>query len=210
MSLYLMIGLIGLLYILVFGGISLLRREGLSIRFAVESLVITVFAVVLVIFMRVSIHPAIFLIILYIITQRVRILVDLATMFAGRRNFSQADKIFSLASSIGPDVTSRLIVEINRAVMLLQENLLNESISLFTEVLSPANSGYLGMKYEAATHFNLGLAYLRNNNQSLATIEFNSAIDTFPGSLYARRAQQALDRQQHKGNPPVDNHSAGN
>ena len=37
----LLILLIGLLYILSFGALSLLRRQGLSFRFAVEGLIIT-------------------------------------------------------------------------------------------------------------------------------------------------------------------------
>ena len=79
---------------------------------------------------------------------------------------------------------------------------------MFTEVLSQANQGYLGVKYEAAAHFNLGVAYLRNNNASMATVEFNAVLDTWPASLYARRAQEALERQHRKNNPVVEDKPA--
>jgi len=45
---------------------------------------------------------------------------------------------------------------------------------------------------------------LRNNNSSMATVEFNAVLDTWPASLYARRAQEALDRQRKKAGTHVD------
>src|SRR4030066_1453461 len=203
MSLHLMIGLIGLLYIVVFGGMALFRRESLSIRFAVESVCLTSIAVILVWLTPIQIHPVWFLLLLYLITLRVRILVDLANVFARRGNYVQAERIYDFASHVGPDQTSDLIIKVNHAIMLLQKNQVNESISMFTEVLSQANQGYLGVKYEAAAHFNLGVAYLRNNNNSMATVEFNSVLDTWPASLYTQRAQQALERLRHKDNAPA-------
>jgi tetratricopeptide (TPR) repeat protein len=208
MSLHLLIGLIGLLYIVVFGGMSLLRREGLSIRFAVESVCITAIVVILVVLTPFQIHPVLFLLLLYVITLRVRIVVDLANVFARRGNYAQAERIYSLASHLWPDQTSDLIIKVNHAILLLQKNQINESISMFTEILSQANQGYLGVKYEAAAHFNLGVAYLRNNNNSMATIEFNAVLDTWPASLYARRAQEALERQRTKATAHDDNKPA--
>jgi hypothetical protein len=116
MDLYLVIGLIGLMYILVFGGMSLLRREGLSIRFAIESIIITVIAVFVVIFMQIPIHPIVFLLVLYVITMRVRILVDLAGYFVRRGNVDQANAIFKLAYYLWPDPTNKLIIDVNQTV----------------------------------------------------------------------------------------------
>lgn len=198
MSLHLLIGLIGLLYIVVFGGMALLRREGLSIRFAVESVCLTAIALILVWLTPIQIHPVLFLLLMYIITLRVRILVDLANVFARRGNYVQAERIYDLASHLWPDQTSDLIIKVNHAILLLQKNQFNESISMFTDVLSQANQGYLGVKYEAAAHFNLGVAYLRNGNNSMAIVEFNSVLDTWPASLYAHRAEEALQRQRAK------------
>lgn len=195
MSLPLMIGLIGLLYIVVFGGLAIFRREGLSVRFAVEALCLTAIAVLLVVLTPIQIHPVLFLLLLYILTLRVRLLVDLANFFARRGNYPQAEKIYNLASQVWPDQTSGLIVKVNHAIAFLQQDRLDESISIFKDVLSEANKSYLGVKYEAATHYNLGVAYLRRNNPSMATVEFNAVLDTWPASLYAHRAQDALERQ---------------
>ncbi len=209
MSLPVMIGLIGLLYILVFGGLSLLRREGLSVRFAVEALIVTGIALLLVVVLAIPIHPVLFVLIIYIITFRVRILVDVANTFARRGSYTRAESIYSLASRIGPDMTSRLIVELNRAIMLLQENKLDDSIASLNDILKQADTGYLGVKYESAAHFNLGVAYLRKNNHAMSTVEFNAAIDAWPASLYAHRAQQALNRQhQQKESTPAEEKSA--
>ena len=198
MSLHMMIGLIGLLYVVVFGVMALLRREGLSIRFAVESVCLTAIAIILVVLTPIQIHPVVFLLLLYIITLRVRLLVDLANVFARRGNALQAEKIYDFASHMWPDQTSDLIIKVNHAILLLQKNQLDESIALFTDVLAQANKGFLGVKYEAATHYNLGVAYLRKENSSLATVEFNAVLDTWPASLYAQRAQKALERQRNK------------
>jgi tetratricopeptide (TPR) repeat protein len=195
MSLHMMIGLIGLLYIVVFGGLAVLRREGLSTRFAVESIILTAIAVVLVMLTPIQIHPVLFLLGLYLITLRVRILVDLANTFARRGNSRQAEKIYNLAYHMWPDQTNELIIKVNHAILLLQKGQLDESISMFSEILAKANEGYLGVKYEAAAHYNLGVAYLRKKDNPKATAEFNATLDTWPSSVYAQRAQQALEKQ---------------
>ncbi len=198
MSLYSLIGLVGLLYIVVFGALALFRREGLSVRFAVEALSVTAIAIVLVVVLSIQLHPVIFLVLLYIVTMRVRILVDLANVFARRGDFGRAEKIYTFASHMWPDQTNDLIVKVNHAIMMLQNKQLDKSIALLNDVLTQANKGYLGVKYEAATHYNLGVAYLRKDNLAKATAEFNAVLDTWPASLYAQRAQNALERQRSK------------
>jgi tetratricopeptide (TPR) repeat protein len=198
MSLYTMIGLIGLLYIVIFGGLALFRREGLSTRFAVESLIITAVFTILAYLTPIQIHPVIFLILLYLVTLRVRILSDLGIMFARRGNYTQARGIYNLAAHLWPDQTGDLIIKVNLATLLLQNKQLSESIAMFTEALSEANKPFLGVKYEAAAHYNLGVAYLRSEKPSMAMIEFNNVLETWPASLYARRASEAMERLRKK------------
>jgi hypothetical protein len=116
MDLRLLIGLIGLLYIVVFGVMALLRREGLSIRFAVEAVVLTAIVLILVWLTRIQMHPVLFLLLLYVVTLRVRILVDLANVFARRGNYVQAERIYNFASHVGPDQTNDLIIKVNHAI----------------------------------------------------------------------------------------------
>jgi tetratricopeptide (TPR) repeat protein len=192
--------IVGLAYVVIFGGLALLRREGLSLRFAVESIVLTILVAALAL-AGVGVHPVIFLFILYLVTMRVRLLVELATIFAKRGRFETSERLFTLALRLWPDQTSRLIVMVNHGTSLLQQGRLDEALAMYKEILDQKSSGFLGRKYEAAAHYNLGVVYLRKNMEGQATVAFNSAIDTLPASEYARRAARALEQQRHKGNP---------
>ena len=207
MGLPIIILLVGLAYIVIFGGIALLRREGLSMRFAIEALVFTLFISGLVALIGFELNPVFFLLILYLITMRVRILVDLGVIFARQGKVNTAGRLYAAAMRLLPDATAMLILKVNQATLFLQEGKLDEAIAMFTDVLQQANQGYLGVKYEAASHYNLGVAYLRQNAQGRANVEFNAVIDTWPASLYAHHAQQALDRLRAKGSGAVDKES---
>jgi tetratricopeptide (TPR) repeat protein len=56
----------------------------------------------------------------------------------------------------------------------------------------------LGLKYEAACHYNLGYAYEKQGQDAKAVSQYNEAIDVLPGSLYAKAAQVALERRKKK------------
>jgi tetratricopeptide (TPR) repeat protein len=198
MSLSIILLIEGFSYIVLFGAVSLLKREGLSSRFAFESVVITLIVSGLTFLTGIQTHPVLFLVLIYLLTMRVRILVDLGTIFAKRAQFEQAEKLYNLASSLWPDATNGLILKVNQATSLLQQKKLDEAISIYNEVLKQAEQGYLGVKYEAATHYNLGVAYLRKNMDARASIAFNTVIDTWPVSEYARRAQIALEKHRRK------------
>ncbi len=205
MSIPLIILFVGLAYVLLVGGLGLFRREGLSMRFAIEAVCITGLISLLAALTGFPINPVLFLILLYLLTMRVRILVDLANIFARQGKSSPAGRLYELAWRLWPDATGVLIMKVNQATLFLQENKLDESIAMFSDVLQQADQGYLGVKYEAATHFNLGVAYQRKNLPGKATAEFNAVIDTWPASLYAHRAQEALDRQRSKDKRTLEN-----
>jgi len=79
-------------------------------------------------------------------------------------------------------------------IKYLQQNKLDEAVTGFTSVLHQAGHDYLGVKYEAAAHYNLAIAYLRKNMEARAVIEFNAVMDTWPASQYARRAEAAIKK----------------
>jgi tetratricopeptide (TPR) repeat protein len=203
LSLSIILLLVGFSYIILFGAVSLLRREGLSRRFAFEALIITLLVSGLTTLTGIQPHPVLFLILLYLLTMRVRLLVDLGNIFARRGQFEFADKLYNLAASLWPDATNSLILRVNQGTSLLQQKKLDEAIAIFNEVLEQAAQGYLGVKYEAAAHYNLGVAYLRKNMDARASIAFNAVIDTWPASEYARRAEVALEKHRRKNNPPT-------
>ena len=194
----LIILIVGLSYVVLVGGLALFRREGLSMRFAIEAAAITLVFSGLAALTGYPVNPVLFVILLYLFTMRVRLLVDLGSVFARQGNFSWAGKLYDLADRLWPDATGFLILNVNRATLLLKESKLDEAINMFSDVLKQTGNGYLGVKYEAAAHFNLGVAYLQKNLPGKATTEFNSVIDTWPTSLFAQHAQNALDRMRSK------------
>ncbi|NOZ50796.1 MAG: tetratricopeptide repeat protein [Chloroflexi bacterium] len=198
MSLPILLLLLGCTYIVIFGGLSLMRREGLSLRFAIEAVGLTLIASALSALTAISIQPVIFFILLYVITMRVRLLSDVGTLFAKRANFAAADRLYDLALHLWPDAAGKLIVKINQATALLQRNQLDQAIALLNEVLAAAKEGYLSIKYESATYYNLGVAYQRQGLEAQAVKAFNAVLDTWPSSIYARNASQALQHRRQK------------
>lgn len=191
---------IGLLYILGFGGLSLLRRQGLSTRFAVESLIVSVLGAA-VTFAFPGFPPLLFLVLLYLVTMRVRLLADLANAFLARKNFPRAQATYRLALRLWPDPVSRQIVLINRGVAELRAAEPETAYATLTEALG--NQEFkIGAHYLSAGYYNLGLAARRTGHEAEAVRHFNEAIDTLPHSVYAQAARRALKEQPSKPESP--------
>lgn len=190
-----MLPIIGLLYIVVFGGLSLLRREGLSFRFAVEAVILTVMVTLLALLNLWQMNPILFLILLYLVTMRVRLLVDIGNLLARRGSHRAAATIYRLARRLWPDDAGRLIVTINQGVLSLQTGHPDDAITTFKQVLAEAAGGYLSAKHESGCHYNLAVAYQRSGLDAQAALEFNAVLDTWPDTEYARRAEAALARR---------------
>lgn len=201
MSMPTIILLFGLLYALLVGLLALMRREGLSAQFAIESIAITVFFSGLVALTGFNMNPVLFLIILYLVTMRVRLLVDVGNSFARRSNFAAAENIYNFALRLRPDRAGRLIIEINQGTLCLQKGFIDEAIHIFKGILEKASQDRLGVKYEAATHYNLGQAYRRKDLEAQAIAEFNAVLDTWPASEYAHHASSILAHSRHRINP---------
>lgn len=186
--------LVGFLFTLFFGGLTFIRREGLSLRFATESIVITLLFAGLSFFLNLQIEPILFLLLVYIITMRVRILVDFANTLARRKNFPLASQLYQIARKVWPDRTNSLIIDVNQGTALIQQEKIDEAISLLKTILAQSEQGFLGIKYETATHYNLGVAFQKKNLPALAEKEFEEVIEIWPGSVYARFADSAIKR----------------
>jgi tetratricopeptide (TPR) repeat protein len=199
--------LVGLSYVLVFGGLSWLRREGFSLRFAVEGVVITLIAAGLAAFTPFQMNGIVLILLLYVLTMRVRLLVDLANYLARRGQRARASSVYELAWRLWPDAAGCLILEINRGVLSLQEGDLDQAIVLLQGVLAQAGSGFLGAKHECATHYNLAVAYERKGLDAQAVVEYNAALDTWPGSEFSRRATAALQRRSKRASPASEESS---
>ncbi len=187
----LLILLVGFLYILGFNGLSYLRHQGLSARFILEGLLLTGAGAALA--LAVPIHPLIFLLLLYLITMRVRILIDLGNNVAGRGHPEQALRFYDLALRLGADSWSQCTAQINRAAALIQVGQPEEAYQILRCIVTDPKA-HLGAKYQAAACYNLGLACRRTGREAEAIQRFNEAIDALPGSIYAYGARQALKK----------------
>jgi tetratricopeptide (TPR) repeat protein len=189
--------MLGSLYVVLYGLMSLLRREPLSGQFAVEAIVITLLAAGLASLEEGLAPPLAFLIILYLLTMRVRLSIDLGTALARRGRYVPAARLYALAERLWPDAPGRLIARINQATLSLQQDRVEEAIAVFKQILEQGR-GDLGVRNEAAVHFNLGVAYRRNQQEAQAAQEFRAVLEVWPVSEYARRASVALEQGRPK------------
>jgi len=199
-----MLLIVGFTYILMWGGLTLLRREGLSFRFAVDAIAVTLIFSALAAWTGFQPHPILFLLVLYLITMRSRLCVDIANALAQRGQFRRADVLYNLAGRMWPDQSVAILILLNQGVSYLSRGDIDQAIALLDSVMQKAGEGYLGIKNKAAAHYNLGVAYLGKNKNALAVIEFNAVLDTWPASEYARRAAAALEKHHHSAAEPIE------
>ena len=186
-----MILLIGLLYILGFGALSFMRRQGLSTRFAIEGIIITGLAAALA--TSTPVNAVLFFTILYVITMRVRLLVDLGNALASKKRYQQTLNLYRFALRLAPDPVSRQIVLINRGVtqLRMQEP---EAARLTLEAVLAEENLRPGAKYMAAGYYNLGMACRHASHEAEAIHHFNETLDALPNSIYAHAARLALEK----------------
>ena len=192
---YLLLLLVACLYVLVFGGFGFARREGVSIQLVVEVIAVTAILACGGWLLGIEVNPFLFLAILYLVTLRSRLIIEAANILARRGSYRAAFRLYDLAQSVRPDAASRLIVLANRGAAELYSGQIEVAIETLTRALRHDRGPGLGIKYEAATHYNLGYAYEKAGNGARAVAEYNAAIDLFPGSPYAQAAEAALRRR---------------
>jgi tetratricopeptide (TPR) repeat protein len=190
--------LVACLFILVFGGLGFVRREGLSIQFALEAAGLTVLLVGGTWLLGIPLNPFLFLALLYLVTMRSRLTVDLANFLMRRHQPKLAFRLYQLSLAWWPDAPSRLIVLTNVGAAQVYTGQLDAAIETLEGVLSGERGSRLGLKYEAACHYNLAYAYEKKGEAAKAIAQYNEAIDAFPGSVYAKAAQAAMDRRKNQ------------
>jgi len=194
MNPHLLILLIGLFYIVLFGGLSLLRREGLSLQFAYEALGVTALAEAFAILMGIPINPLAYLMIIYLISMRARLIVDLANLLSNRGRQRDAMNLMQFALRLFPDRSSRLVIFVNMGIVQLRRQNPESAKELFDQALEESKQGGLGIKYEAACRYNLALALQNLGKDAEAVRQFNETMVIFPNSIYSRAAERALEK----------------
>jgi tetratricopeptide (TPR) repeat protein len=201
---HLLIILEGLLFILLFGGLPVLRKEGFSVQLAVEVLIVTALSIAISLVTGIQLSPVLFLIFLYVVVMRSRVLIDLGNLLSSRGRHQQALSAYRLSMRLFPDLSVRLLALTSYGAVLVRMGALDEAVRILEGVLEKAGEG-LQPKQESACHYNLAVAYLRLGQESRAVHEFNETIDTWPLSPYAQYARAALKKRrserssQHEG-----------
>jgi len=195
---------VGLSFVAIFGALAWLRREGLSIRFAIEGVGITALAAGLAVFGFFPPSPILLLVILYLVTMRVRLLTDLARLLRNTVAPARLLALYNLALRLGPDAASRVIVLIDRGATLLRAGRPEEAVAALEEALARRPVKFFNPRYEAVCRYNLGLAYQRLGEAGRAASELSQVIELFPGSMYAQMAQRALHPHPPEGGRPAE------
>ncbi|MBC7223683.1 MAG: tetratricopeptide repeat protein, partial [Anaerolineae bacterium] len=190
--------LVVLLYILLFGGLSLVRREGLSTRFAVESLVLGGGIVAASLAAGAPASPILLLVALYVVTMRSRWLTELANLLGQRGQFGVAHTLYGLALRLWPDTIGRRLVLLNRGALWIRAG----NPQAACETFEPLLREDLSPRHTAAAHYNLGIAYERLGQGDKAVRHFHAAMEAMPGSLYALGTEAALRRRRKAAAPP--------
>jgi tetratricopeptide (TPR) repeat protein len=190
--------LVACLFALLFGGLGYLRREGLSIQFALEVAGLTLLLVGGSWLLGIQLSPFLFLIVLYLVTMRSRLAVDLANFLVRRKQLNLAFKLYRLGLAWWPDAASRLIVLTNKGAAEVYTGQLDPAIETLESALKEEERPRLGLKYEAACRYNLAYAYEKKGEEARAIAQYHETIELVPGSLYAQAAQAALRRRQKK------------
>ncbi len=188
----LLVPALGLAYIVIFGFSFWLRREGLPLRFAEEGVVLTVLGTIGAFTFGLS--PILFLIVLYLVTMRTRVLSDIGNFLSNNGHMSEALVLFDAADKLAPDGIGRLIVAINRGVALVRMGRLLEAVGVFQGALDSATLDS-PVRHLAAAHYNLGLALMRLGKMDGAREHFLTVLDIAPETMYAIGARTGLRQQ---------------
>ncbi len=192
--------LIGVLYLLVFGLIGILRREGVTAQFALEVLGLTVFIAAGGYLTGSAANPILFVGFLYLVSMRARLLVDLANLLSNRGRQRDALNILQVALRLWPDRPARLIVLSTMGTVQLRRKNPGSAREMLQRVLQEdARYGGLGPVQRAACHYHLGLALRRLGEEAAAIKHFNQALDTLPASPHAQAARRALEQGRRGG-----------
>lgn len=194
----------GLLFILLFGGLTLIRKEPLSVRFAVEGLAFTGLVAGLYWLTGFLLDPVLFLVLLYLLVMRSRILIDAGNLLARRGKIESARRLYGWAGRLGVEDSSKYVAQINLGACLVREKRFEEAIDALRPVVQEAEESKLGPKYEAAARYNLGFALMRSGATAEAVHQLNEVIELLPASVYATGAMAELKRHKGAEKPSVE------
>lgn len=186
--------LVGLLFVIFFGGLAMVRKEPMPLRFVFECLGLTTLAYLIYWATSYLVSPVVFLLILYIVTMRAQILTDVGTFLARRGNFGMAERFYSIAQRVGMGDSAKCVAQINIGTCYLKQGRFKESLEVLRAVAELADKGLMGPKHEAACRYNLGLALMRSGHTAEAVHQLSEVEELLPASMYGVGARAELKR----------------
>jgi tetratricopeptide (TPR) repeat protein len=129
-------------------------------------------------------------VLLYLITMRVRLLIEIGNMLSTWGRHHQALAVYRLALHLFPDEPSRLIALINMGAAFLRQARPDRTIAVLENAKAQIVK-QLGPKYAAGCCYNLGMAYRRTGRHAEALRQFYEVGDIHPLSPYAKLAEKA-------------------
>jgi tetratricopeptide (TPR) repeat protein len=164
-------------------------------QFTLESVAVTLLITAGDYFTNSDVNPILFLVFIYVITMRSRLLVDLANLFSNRGRQRTAVSILQMALRLFPDRPTRLVVLVNMGIIQLRRKSPESAQSIFEMVLEESEGGGLGLRHQAAVHYNLGVALQKQGKEAQSVEQFREAANGFPGSPFSKAAEEALKRR---------------
>jgi tetratricopeptide (TPR) repeat protein len=192
---HILILIVGLSYAVVYGLMGILRREGVTTQFLLETVILTLLGAGGGYFAKSPANPILFLVFLYIFTSRSRLLVDLANILSNRGRQRDAITALQVALRLYPDKPTRLIVLVNMGIVQLRRENPESARMLLETTLEEAQEGGLGLRHKAACYYNLGLAFQRLGKENQSVRFFTQTMEVFPGSPYGKAAANALEER---------------
>jgi tetratricopeptide (TPR) repeat protein len=196
---------LGLGYVAVFGLMFWLRREGFQLRFTLEGLAITVLGTVMAFYGLIG--PILFLIVLYLLTMRARVLADAGNFLSNNGHFREALLMFHLGERAWPDQIGRFLLEVDKGVTLFRMGSIKKAIDALESALE-SSSVEVPTKHLAACHYNLGIAYRKAGEEEASRKHFLTVLDMDPDSIYAIGARTGL-RQMSQQRKTSENSQTG-
>jgi len=193
MNLDLLILVLGFFYAIAFGLISILDREGISAQLMIEVFAISALTAGGGYLTGSRANSILFLIFLYLLTMRSRLLADIANLLSKRGRYWDALSLLQIALRLLPDKATRLIIYLQMGIAHLRHQDPESSQALFESIFEKAESGGLGTRNRTACHYYLGLSLQQQSKTSLAKQHFQAAIESLPTSPYGKAAAKALE-----------------
>jgi len=187
----LLVPALGLGYVAVFGLMFWVRREGFQVKFTIEGLVLTLIGTVLAFYGLIG--PILFLVVLYLVTMRTRVLADAGNYLSNNGHFREALLMFDLGEKTWPDAMGKFMLAIDKGVALFRMGAVKKAIETLEAALEQT-SVEVPAKHVAACHYNLAIAYQRAGKTEASRQHFLKVLDIDPDSIYAIGARTGLKK----------------